>query len=99
MAMPAAPDDIAVSHNEAEQRFETQVQGELAVCEYQPEGHRWVFTHTYVPPELRGRNIAAKLVRTALEHAKKQNIKIVPACSYVAAFIERNRDYQALVAQ
>lgn len=97
MATPAAPDDIPVTHNEAEQRFESQVHGELAVCEYQMEGTRMIFTHTYVPPELRGRNIAAKLVRVALDHARAANHKIVPACSYVATFIERNREYQSLV--
>lgn len=96
MATPAAPDDIAVTHNEPEQRFETQVLGELAVCEYQREGDRMVFTHTYVPPELRGRNIAAKLVRVALEHAKQHQLRVVPACSYVAAYIERHREYETL---
>lgn len=98
MATPAAPDDIPVTHNEAEQRFETQVYGELAVCEYQLEGDRMVFTHTYVPPELRGRGVAQKLVRVALDHARAQRRRIVPACSYVAAYVQRHAEYQPLVA-
>jgi predicted GNAT family acetyltransferase len=96
MTTPAAPDDIAVTHNETERRFETQVLGMLAVCEYQLEGDRMIFTHTFVPPELRGRNIAAKLVRVALEHAKQHQLHVVPACSYVAAYIQRNREYATL---
>ena len=98
MAMPAAPDDIPVTHNEQENRFETLVLGQLAVCEYQMQGERMIFTHTYVPPELRGRNIAQKLVRAALEFAKAKRFRVVPACSYVAAFIEREREYQPLLA-
>lgn len=98
MATPAAPDDIAVTHNEAENRFETLVLGELSVCDYQLQGSRMIFTHTYVPTTLRGRGIAQKLVRTALEHAKEKNLKVVPACSYVDVFIQRNRDYQPLLA-
>lgn len=98
MATPAAPDDIAVRHNESEQRFETQVHGEMAVCEYQREGDRLVFTHTYVPPELRGRNIAGKLVKVALEYAQQKGLHVVPACSYVAAYIQRNREFQPLLA-
>jgi hypothetical protein len=98
MATPAAPDDFAVTHNEAEQRFEARILGELAVCEYQIEGDRMVFTHTYVPTALRGRNVAAQLVRVALEHAKQCNLRVVPACSYVAAFIQRNHEFQPLVA-
>ncbi len=99
MATPSAPDDIPVTHNEPEMRFEAQVYGELAVCEYQLEGeNRMVFTHTYVPPELRGRGVAQKLVRVALEHAREHHRQIVPACSYVAAFVKRNPEYQELVA-
>lgn len=98
MATPAAPDDIAVTHNEPEQRFETLVHGELAVCEYQRQGERMIFTHTYVPGELRGRGIAQKLVRTALEFARDHQLKIVPACSYVAVYVQRQREFQSLVA-
>lgn len=98
MAIPAAPDDLAVTHNEAEKRFEVLVQGQLAVCDYQSQGDRMIFTHTYVPSELRGRGIAQKLVRTALDFAKEQNVKVVPACSYVSAFIQRAREYQPLLA-
>lgn len=99
MATPAAPDDIAVTHNEHERRFETLVQGQLAVCEYMIQGGAMVFTHTYVPSELRGRGVAQKLVRAALEHAREQNRKVVPACSYVAAYIERAREFQPLLGQ
>jgi uncharacterized protein len=38
------------------------------------------------------------LVRTALEHARDQKRKIVPACSYVAVFVERYPEFKALVA-
>jgi predicted GNAT family acetyltransferase len=98
MATPAAPDDIAVTHNTADTRFEAQVYGQLAVCDYQLTGDRMVFTHTYVPTELRGRGVAQKLVRVALEYAKDHNYKVVPACSYVAAFIERQREFHSLLA-
>ncbi|HWL17766.1 MAG TPA: GNAT family N-acetyltransferase [Opitutus sp.] len=98
MATPAAPDDIAVTHNEAESRFETQVYGELAVCDYHLEGDRMIFTHTYVPTELRGRGVAQKLVRTALEFAREKNYKVVPQCSYVAVFIEREKSFKPLLA-
>ena len=98
MATPASPDDIPVTHNEAEQQFETQVHGQLSVCEYQRQGERMIFTHTYVPTELRGRGIAQKLVQTALNYAREHNLRVVPACSYVEVFIARHRDYQPLLA-
>jgi predicted GNAT family acetyltransferase len=97
MATPAAPDEIAVFHNVPEQRFETMVNGQLSVCEYQLEGDRMIITHTFVPPQLRGRGIAQKLVEAALKNAMTEKRRVMPACSYVSAFIARHREYQGLV--
>jgi predicted GNAT family acetyltransferase len=97
MALPSAPDGIVVSHNEQEHRFETLVDGQLAVCEYQLEGDRMVFTHTFVPSKLRGRGIAEKLVEVALRSAMADGRRVVPTCSYVAAFIARRPEYQVLL--
>ena len=93
-----ARDDIVVRHNEAEQRFEAIVDGHLAVADYERQEGAMVLTHTFVPPALRGRGIAEKLVRAALEHARASGAKVVPACSYVAAFIERHAEYRSLVS-
>ncbi len=91
--------DFTVRHNPAAHRYEAEVEGHLAVTEYTPEGDRLVFTHTFVPPELRGRGVAEKLVRTALEDARQAGKKVVPQCSFVAVFIRRNPEFQALTAE
>jgi predicted GNAT family acetyltransferase len=91
--------DITVRHNPSAHRYEAEVAGHLAVAEYTPEGDRLVFTHTFVPPELRGRGVAEKLVRTALEDARQAGKKVVPRCSYVAVFIRRNPEFQPLTAE
>lgn len=90
---PANP----VRHNAAASRYEIEVDGRVAVVAYSLEGSRQVFTHTLVPPELRGRGLAEALVRAALDDASSAGRNVVPACSYVAKFIERNRQYQPLV--
>lgn len=92
------PEPMAVRHNPAARRYEVTVDGHLSVCEYEDAAGRRVFTHTEVPPELRGRGIAEQLVRAALADAGTAGIKVVPACSYVARFIERHREFQALLA-
>lgn len=89
---------LMVRHNEAEQRFEAEVDGQVSVADYRIEGERMIFTHTYVPPALRGRGIAEKLVRVALEHAREQRLRVVPACSYVEVFVERHAEYKPLLA-
>jgi predicted GNAT family acetyltransferase len=90
--------DIVVRHNTAENRFEAEVEGTLSVADYQLRDGEMVMTHTYVPPAMRGRGIAEKLVRAALEHARDEKLRVVPACSYVDVFIQRHAEFQPLVA-
>jgi len=89
--------EIIVRHNPKARRYEAEVDGRLAVAEYTRAGERIVFTHTFVPPELRRRGIAGQLVRNALEDVRLQRRRVVPACRYVAAFIRRNPEFQGLV--
>lgn len=92
------PDPVKVQHNSSASRYEAVVDGYLSVCEYEQVGENLVFTHTMVPPELRGRGIAEQLVRAALSDARSAGHKVIPACAYVAKFIERHREYQDLLA-
>ncbi len=91
-------ESIEVRHNTSESRFEVTLEGRLSVAEYLLRDGQIVFTHTYVPTELRGRGIAEKLVRAGLEHARGENLRVVPECSYVAAFITRHREYAQLTS-
>ena len=70
--------DFTVRRNPAASRYETDIDGHLAVAEYLLEDDRVIFTHTFVPPELRGRGVAEKLVRTALEEARQEGRRVVP---------------------
>jgi predicted GNAT family acetyltransferase len=90
--------DSPVLNNIAESRFEATVDGLLCVAEYLIKDDRMVFTHTFVPAELRGRGVAEKLVRTALAEARAKQLKVIPACSYVARFIDRHKEYGDLLA-
>jgi predicted GNAT family acetyltransferase len=54
-------------------------------------------THTGVPNALGGRGLAAEITKFALDHARAQGWKVIPQCSYVAAFINKHPEYTALV--
>lgn len=86
-----------IRNNEEESRFETTVDGELAVAEYYREGESITFTHTLVPEQLEGRGIAASIVKAALDHARSEKLEVVPQCAFVAGYIERHPEYQDLV--
>ena len=86
-----------VLHETAAQRFVVQVEAFTAVAEYELADGRVIFTHTFVPPELRGRGLAERLVRAGLEWARAEGRRVVPQCSYVATFIQRHAEYQPLL--
>lgn len=92
----SAPGEVAVRHNVAASRFETTVGGGLAVADYELQADSVIFTHTLVPPAARGRGVAEGLVRAALGWAKEKPLRVVPACSYVARFIDRHPEFRAL---
>ena len=88
----------AIRHDAAAHRFEVVVDDYTSVLDYELDGDRVIFTHTFVPPELRGRGVAEKLVRAGLAWAASEKKRFVPACSYVSAFIQRHAEFQSLVA-
>ena len=88
-----------VRRNEDQARYEIRVDGDLAgIADYHAEGDTVVFPHTEIAGELRGRGLGAELVRHALDDTRRRGLKVVPACSYVARFIDENPGYADLVA-
>ncbi|HSF42304.1 MAG TPA: GNAT family N-acetyltransferase, partial [Thermoanaerobaculia bacterium] len=90
---------IDVQHDEG-RKYYAVVDGRESVCEYIPVGERTLnFTHTYVPPELRGKGIAEELVRVALEDALERGYRVIPSCWYVRVYIDRHPRYQPVLAE
>jgi hypothetical protein len=87
-----------VRHNPEEQRYELEVDGETAVVTYRIEGERISFTHTIVPEELEGQGIGSRLVAAALEDVRGKDLKVVPLCTFVKAYIDRHPEWQGLLA-
>lgn len=91
--------DIDVIHNTAQHRFETEVDGHLAYADYRLDDGVMHFTSTQVPGAIGGRGIAGRLVRTAMDYAREHDYGVVPACSYVASWLERHPEYEDLRAE
>ena len=89
--------DQAIVRNEAESRFETTVDGALCVLDYRFADGVLAIDHVGVPPEVGGRGLAGALVRTALDAARENGWRVIPNCTYAAAWIERNPTYADLV--
>ncbi|KQS03165.1 acetyltransferase [Sphingomonas sp. Leaf357] len=84
--------------NPAQSRFELEQDGDTAFAAYRLTGDTITFTHTIVPKPLEGQGIASRLIAFALAEARAKGLKVVPECSFVAAYIERHPDTQDLLA-
>jgi hypothetical protein len=88
---------IDITHNPDEQRFEATIDGQLGVLMYQRSGNRIAFTHTQVPAPLRGQGVGGALAKSALDFASENQLQVLPLCSFVADYIERNPKYGSLL--
>jgi predicted GNAT family acetyltransferase len=90
---------VQVTHNPAERRFEAWIDGHLSKLDYIQDEKNFVITHVGVYPEHRNQGVAAKIVDTSLEFARKNSLRVVPMCSYAAAHIRANPEYMELTNQ
>lgn len=93
--MPMSPE---VRHDAASRRFEIRVDGSTCELDYRWRDGVMTITHTGVPAAVAGRGLAGALVRAALETARAEGWKVVPACSYAEAWMRRHPDFDALRA-
>ena len=91
--------DFEMKHDKEQNRFVSYVEGYEAVVEYTLKDNVIDLYRTFTPPELRGKGVAGKLVKYALEYAKENNLKVIPTCSYVRGYIERHENYKELLAE
>jgi predicted GNAT family acetyltransferase len=53
-----------------------------------------IIDHTEVSDALRGKNVGKQLVAAAVDHARRNNLKIIPLCPFTKATIDRTKEYQ-----
>lgn len=95
MAVP----QMFVQHQPDQHRFVIRLPEGHALVDYRlAEPKIMEMYHTFVPSTVRGRGIASKLVTGALEYARSNGFKIIPACWYVAAFVESHPEFNDVVA-
>ena len=90
--------NFQIEHQAGPGRFQTHIDGQLAVLDYQLDGGVMTITHTEVPTALEGRGVAAALTRAALAHAREAGLKVRPLCSYARAYMQRHPETATLLA-
>jgi predicted GNAT family acetyltransferase len=88
----------SVSDNPSLNRFEMPVDGHVAFVSYRRNGDVISLDHAEVPRELEGRGIGSKLVKATLDAIRTEGIRLVPRCSFVAAYVRRHPEYADMLA-
>ena len=86
-----------IKHNETGHCFELMLEGHRCVLDYLLNNDVMTITHTGVPSALGGRGLAAEITKFALDHARSRGWKVIPQCSYVAAYVSKHPEYAALI--
>ncbi len=94
----AAPATAAVRDNPARSRYELEAENTLAIADYHIASGVMTVLHTEVDPKLQGKGVGAALVKGVLDDIRARGLKVVPACSFVAAYIHRHPAYADLLA-
>jgi len=86
--------DVRVEH--APGRFVARVDDLEVEIVYERRGEVLDVLHTWVPPPLRGRELAARLTDAAFAYAREHGLRIAPTCSYTRAYVSAHPELRDL---
>jgi len=92
-------ENLEVIHNQEEHRFEITTDKHVAVLDYMLKGEIMIFTHTGVPPAIGGRGLGSKLVKTGLDYARENRLRVRSLCWFVSKYIRLHPEYQELLKE
>lgn len=90
-------DPITVIHNAAARQFEAPTDHGDAVLQYRLRGGALDLAHTLVPHEAEGQGVGTALAHAALEHARREKVRVIPSCPFVASYLNQHQEFADLV--
>jgi predicted GNAT family acetyltransferase len=79
-------------------RYQLTERGLTAFADYHVTGDVIVIPHVEAPVALRGAGTAGRLMEGLVELVRARGLKIVPTCSYAAAWLRRHPEHADVVA-
>ena len=96
----AVTERVEIADAPDRERYEVSVDGEVVgFTAYRARPGLIAFLHTEVDEHMQGRGLADRLIGFALEDAGARDLAVLPFCPFVKAFIERHREFEALVPE
>jgi predicted GNAT family acetyltransferase len=87
-----------VEHDRERRQFVVRTpEGEGQLVYREPREGVVDLTHTHVDRALRGQGVAEALAEAAFDFAREQGLRVVPSCSFVKGWVEKNPDQQDIL--
>jgi predicted GNAT family acetyltransferase len=86
-----------VRDNPARSRYEVEIDGLLAVVEYNRVEGGIVVSHSEVPKTLEGQGIAGAMYRALLATARTEGLRVIPVCPVFAVYLQRHPETHDLI--
>ena len=83
--------------NTERQRFELIENGLLAFADYRRSPTGYIINHVEAAPALRGTGAAARLMEGIVAHARANDMKLTPRCSYATIWLKRHPETADLI--
>ncbi|MBD1391701.1 GNAT family N-acetyltransferase [Mucilaginibacter glaciei] len=90
--------DIEIKNNEDIHNFEIFVDGQRAFIDYKAKDNKLYLIHTEVAAELQGKCVAEALVEKTFTYMEAHQLKLVPLCTYIQAYLKRHPEWNRLLA-
>ncbi|WP_114765507.1 GNAT family N-acetyltransferase [Vibrio rhodolitus] len=86
-----------VTFNQDANEFHVLLEGELsAVMKFERDGDVFIVTSTKVPESLQGKGYGKVMMESVLPVIESMGVKVLPKCSFVVSYLERNPQWQHL---
>ncbi len=89
--------NLQLTDNTTDHRFEMNIDGNYAIIEYKKYPGKIALLHTEVPPQLEGKGAATAIIEKTLAWIEKNNLRLIPLCPLVAAYIKRHPEWKRIV--
>lgn len=96
--MKAIFENIPLVRNESKKRFEIEVDGNYAFINYGDFGDNIALVHTETEPALAGTGAASAVIEKTLLYLDSHNLKLLPFCPLVFAYVKKNPAWKRLVS-
>lgn len=92
------PIGMRVVDNKEENRFETEIEGQMAVIEYSVQPGILSLNHTEIPEALSGQGVASEMIEKVLLEIELRGLKVIPVCPFIRKYIDKHPEWKSILA-